>query len=240
MYKKRLNLICGAIFAFLLIAAVLIRIGTPRYKVEDFTGRPYQDVAEWISRNSVNPDKVIISFKYSETVPENTVIHQNLRENAVLSGDNSLVVTVSKGSDPNLKIEMPDFSGMNQDEIQSWLDNEGLTDYRFISQINEDAEEGLFLASDPEVGYRVTRNQPVTITICEHDHSTTAALPDFKGKTADDIQAWADKNNITVNFIYYYDTAASGTFLFSDYEPGTQIDKGSSISVAVSAGPSQQ
>lgn len=236
MLNKRLNIILGIIAAVLLAAALMQRFALRQYTVEDFKGRSYNDVLRWMEQNSVPENNVVFNYTYSETIPENTVIAQNISPNRKISGSNSLVITLSQGEDPNYRVELIDFSDMNRSEITEWLDDNGITTYQFSTIIDDEREEGSFVSSEPQIGTRITRNEPVTITLSEHDPSPTVAFPDFTGKTREDIQKWADRYDISVNYIYYYDNAERDTYLFSDYPEGTQIEKGGRISVAISNG----
>ena len=233
---KRHDYILLIIAAVLIIAAMYQRLSIKKYTVQNFTGSSSKEVEKWMDTESVPEKNVVFNRIYSETVPEGTVIYQSIDANRTVSGNNSLVVTVSKGSDPNFRITLTDFSDMNQDEITEWFEKNRIRNYQFIQAIDDNRPEGTFLSVDPSQGTRITRDEPVTVTMSMHDNSPTVAFPDFTGQTVDDIQTWADQNDITVNFVYYYDTSAYGTFLFSDVPVGIEIEKGSYLSVAVSSG----
>ncbi|MBE6109013.1 MAG: PASTA domain-containing protein [Erysipelotrichaceae bacterium] len=237
MINKRINIVLGIIFVILLAVAIFTRTGSSKIKVEDFTGKTYQDVINWAETNSVPDKSVVFNYVYSDTIPENNVISQNIRSGSFIASRNSLVLNISKGINPDKRITLMDFTGMNSEMIEAWLTENNFTNYRISSEINENAEENLFLYSEPAAGTRIRKDDEVNIVICEHDHSTTTSFPDFTGLTITEIQEWADTNNIQVNYIYYTDAAAEGSFLFSDLPVGSEIDKGSTISVAVSSGP---
>ena len=236
MPVKRHDYILLLATAVLLIIAVYQRISIKKFTVQNFTGGSVNEVEKWMDSASVPERNVVFNNIYSETVAEGTVISQNIEPGRTVAGNNSLIITVSKGSDPNYKIVIADFSEMDQNAITGWFDENRIENYQFVFAVNENRPEGIFLSSTPVAGTRITRDESVTVTMCMHDHSTTVAFPDFTGQTVDEIQAWADENEITVNFIYYYDASASGTFMFSDISAGTEIEKGTSLSIAVSAG----
>lgn len=236
MQIKKLTFISAAVLAVLLIATLFLRMSEPKYTLPDFTGQTKEDIISWMTQNNIPSDKTVFIYSYSDTVPENTVITQSIKEGKTIPERSSVTFTLSKGEDPDKRIMIADFTGMNQEQIEQWLKENGFTNYSFASEINDDAEEGLFLYSDPKTESRITRDDEIIITMCEHDHSATVALPDFTGKTAAEIEAWAAKYSITVNYIYYMNEATYGSFLFSDIAAGTEIEKGGYISVAVSSG----
>lgn len=236
MSNKLLNIIMGLLAAFLLMLAMIQRYGQKTYTVEDFSGKTYQDVIQWMEKNSVPEHNVVFDHRYSDTVPENGIISQSISPNRTVSGNNSVVIAVSQGEDPYQKIELIDFTGMDQESITDWFEENRIINYQFITKLNEDIEEGLFVSSEPAAGIRIAKDAEVIVEIAEHDHSPTVAFPDFSGKTRNDIQDWADKYDISVNYIYYYDNSAKDSFLFSDFAVGTEIDKGGRISVAISNG----
>lgn len=238
MSKRSLNLILSIASLILLIFALFSRTSEKKYKTENFRGRPYSEVVRWMEINGIPSEDIIFNYVFHESIPRDTVISQNLNENSLIYSKSPLVVSVSKGIDPDQRIVLPDFTGLDKDEITEWSTENGV-EVTFINKINEDKEEGIFLASDPISGTRITRDQLVRVAICIHDHSPTVPLPDFTGKKKDEIQKWADKYNIEVNYIYYYDASPEDTFLYSDIEAGTEIDKGGYISVAISSGPGQ-
>ena len=237
MPVKRHDYILLIAAAVLLIMAVMQRVNIKKFTIQNFTGSPVKEVENWMSAESVPDKNVVFNRVFSETVAEGTVISQSIEPGRTVSGNNSIVVTVSKGADPNYRITLADFSEMDQSSIEKWLEDNRIESYQFVYAINENKTEGLFLSSTPAAGTRIKRNESVTVTMCMHDHSTTVIFPDFTGQTVNEIQEWADENEITVSFIYYYDESANGTFMFSDISAGTEIEKGTSLSIAVSAGP---
>ena len=236
MSKNKLNIILIIFAAVLLIVALFQRHGQKKYTVDDFKGQTYQTVINWMEENSVPSSNVVFDYHYSDTVPENTVISQSIAANRTVSGNNSLIVTVSKGEDPGKKVVLIDFSEMDQAAITAWLDENRIEEYQFSTVIDDDLKEGTFISSDPAAGTRIKRDTPVIITMSIHDPSPTVALPDFTGMKREEIQAWADKYGISVNYIYYYDASEQETFLYSDIPAGTQVDKGGRISIAISNG----
>lgn len=238
MSKHKLNFLLTLILFLMVFAVLCSRISTVKYSAKKHIGSTEQAVREWMTENKIKDDSVIFGYAYSE-LPEGTVIHQNISENGLFSSKNALVLTVSDGEDPNRRIELIDFTGMDQKQIENWLKQQNLTEYSFESEINESVEEGLYLHSDPPPGSRVTRSEKITFIICEHDHSTTVILPDFTGKTIEDVSTWAENNEIITSFYYYYDDSPAGSFLFCDLPAGAEIEKRSYLAFAISSGTGQ-
>ena len=238
MSKHRLNILLGILLAAFTVLSLFARFGIRKYTAADFTGRSEQDVTRWIEEEQIPSETVIISHVYSE-LPEGIVLHQNIKENGTFSSNRALVLTVSKGEDPYQRIELIDFAEMDQKQIEDWLKQNGFVNYTFSTEINEEKEEGSFLYSSPQTGSRITKDTEIHIVMCEHDHSTTVALPDFTGKTTEDIDAWAAENDIIPAYYYYFDTSPAGSFLYCDVETGTILEKGTSLGFAISSGPGQ-
>lgn len=228
---RRIVNIIFTIFAILLIAFIIFQKSkVSSYTISDFVGQTEEDVRSWADQNDVPSSSFVFADAYSSE-DEGTIIAQSLEAGSSFQEGDVITFTVSKGLSPSTEIQLPDFTGETQGEIQQWCDDNGMTNVTFTTQ-DSDQAEGTFLAQDPASGTMVTQDTAITITLA---HQTSVTLPDFTGQTMDEISTWCTANGITPNFIYTWSEAAYNTYVDSDVAAGTSVDIGSTINFYISS-----
>lgn len=235
MSKRKMTLISGIVCIVLAVIVFLSIITEKKYQVSNLTGQSVQEVKEWMTQNNIPENKVIYAETFSDRVPADHVVSQSIDPSGKITSRKSLVLTISKGENPDKKIALPDFTGKNRDEIEKWLNDNEFSNYQIIDIDTDNADQNsYFCSSEPIAGSNLTKDSEIKISVFKY--KTTVVFPDFTGKNSADIQSWADRYGIQVNLTYYYDVSEPETYLYSDLEAGTEIEKGSTVNIAVSAG----
>lgn len=105
--------------------------------VPDFYGETYGTALIWSFDNGI---QLVPSSDFTDDVEPNTVYFQDIAAGDSIKKGSSLVIKYSSGYDPNGIIEVPDFSGMTEDDVKVWLAEHNIGKYSFLTSIDDSAE----------------------------------------------------------------------------------------------------
>lgn len=136
---KRLLIFCS------MITVLLILGGCSRPSddvMPDLVGAEYGDVFRLATDHDLD---IIVNSTFSDTVAPNTIVSQSISPGTALEDGMELVITYSRGRDPNGAVVVPDFTGLTQSDIATWLDAEDISNRRFYKIFDDDAAEGVYV-----------------------------------------------------------------------------------------------
>ena len=171
---------------------------------------------------------------FSDTVPEGQVMDQTPDGNKQAAEGSEVTLIISKGKKPAEQVDVPNITGMTEDEALKALETAGLTGKKVGEEAN-DAEAGKVFWQGTNTGTKVDKGSEV-----EYKVSTgpdTVAVPDVTG----DSERNAKKRLEDAGFSYgetqyaYSDTVSKG--LVISYNPGGNVAPGTQITLTVSQGP---
>ncbi|MFN2606890.1 MAG: PASTA domain-containing protein [Acidimicrobiales bacterium] len=153
------------------------------------------------------------------------------RPGARLKEGSTVTLTVSAGPVP---VPVPMVAGLDQDAAQSAIRAAGLTVGAVTSRNDEVAPEGRVLSASPAGGTAPTGSK-VDLTVSAGP--APRSVPDLAGRSYDDaVAALAQLGLKAARTDDYSDTVAVGTVTGSTPGAGASVDRGSTVSVAVSKG----
>lgn len=234
--KIILTSVCMGVIAAGTTVFLLAKSSSSSVKVENFVGYTKSQMNAWIEENGIADDRVTYSYEYDEEREKDIVIAQSLKEGESLSEDNTLDITLSNGADPDKEFTMSDFTGKYEDEIKAWFEENKFQNVTYTYEYHEDQEDKLFISSQPAAGTTVKRKDTVKIVISVKEPQTIT-VPDLMSYSKENIDAWAETNQITINYEEQYsDTVESGKVISVSVEAGTTITQGDSIDIVISKG----
>ena len=129
------KIMIGAAAALIIaIIGVYFLFFAPKIKVENFVGKTTNNVGIWAKENGIDTKNIVMNQVYSMDYDADQIISQNKKEGSKIKKDSTLIFEVSKGADPDEKIEFPDIKNMTLDEINDWISEkqavEGEGEYR--------------------------------------------------------------------------------------------------------------
>ena len=124
--KQKKNLIPTIIFisTLLIIMVVLLLIFTKGSTVPDMIGWKENDVSTWGKNSNA---AVVYESRYSDDTGTGEVIEQQLAPGSKLKRNGTIIITISRGADPNENIVFPDVKEMNLTEINRWINENKLS-----------------------------------------------------------------------------------------------------------------
>ena len=129
---------------------------------------------------------------------------------------------------------VPDVVGMTQDEAEATLADAGYG-VAVNSEPNDEFEEGIVFAQDPEDGTELEEGQTVTIVVSEGP--AAEPMPDVTGMDADEAEALLEEDyGLVVSQAEGACAAPPGTVCDQDPPPGTEVSPGDSATLFVQPG----
>lgn len=205
--------------------------------VIDFTGKTAQEVMSWVDKEKLKSNQYKYEYKYSDDIGKDIVIEQNLTEGELYE-EQTLIFTISKGSNPSLEIEVPDFVKMTKSEIEEFFKENKFSDYTFEYSVSKTiAKDGFIKINKDTTTLKRDDVIVVTISIGKENIGLDIVMPDFEGASKSTVKTWCSENNITCKFTEEYsNTVKSGLIISQEPVAKTDLKTGGKATFNVSAG----
>ena len=179
-------LLGGTIFLTKLVSGFTKTDKKVEYVVEDYSGMTKDEVHEILLKNGIQHD-----FKYVEndSVAPDIVMEQSIEKGTKITSGSTLktlILTVSKK--PN-SIILPDYTGVNYNDVCSSLEALGLVPMK-ISESTTEVESDLVIRTEPKEGTAVAPGSTVLVVYAVEP--TNCTVPDICGKTVKDAKVDID------------------------------------------------
>ncbi|MCI8659329.1 MAG: PASTA domain-containing protein [Lachnospiraceae bacterium] len=175
---------------------------------------------------------------YSKEIPANRISYQEIKENTLVEKDTTLVVLISKGEEKGV---IPSVKGLQKEEAEKILEEAGFTNIR----LEESQEEGVYnsvLKISEEQGDNVVLDKEIVLTICVNeenqleDESVQIEVPKLDGMEREEAGRVLEEAGFLVNWIEEASDEPKGTILGHTPKAGEKANKGSYVTVRISAG----
>lgn len=239
--KKRRKVAISLIIVCLILALGSFAIKQwMKVELPNFEGKTKAQMQQWCAENNMNYSE---TASYSMEVEEDFVITQSINPGQRVVKKTTIEATVSKGADPEEKIEVPDFSTMKAAEIKNWIKDQKLTGVQLKEEASSTVERGMMIGYEFQgVGVEAssfTRKDSLIITMSAGKKvEESKKIPDLTNKTQEEVKEWAEKNKIKVRFQEERsDTVAEQKVISQSIEEGNIIENEQEVVVTISAGP---
>ncbi|MBF0696177.1 Stk1 family PASTA domain-containing Ser/Thr kinase [Actinomyces bowdenii] len=195
-----------------------------------------------VSGKSQDEARTILQSQGLSVGNATTEDHATVAKDSVIRTDPVSGTSVQRGSTVSLVLstgqtEVPDLSGMTQEEARSALSDAGLTVGNVTQEESSTVEEGKVVSHSPNKGGQVKQGSEVNIVISSG--SNKVAVPDVAGMSQEEaIKAMQDKG-LQVSpegDLVPSDSVEAGKVVSSDPAAGTEVAKGSTVRLKVSSG----
>ena len=138
--------------------------------------------------------------------------------------------------DDGPQVEVADVVGMEFETAKRALENDGFTVGEPVEETSEDVPEGDVISQDPEAGTEATKGSEVTLTVSSGAGQVTIPqLTGFKFSEAKELLE-SDKYGLKVEKNVQESSAPKNEVINSNPPGGTEVDKGSTVTLLVSQG----
>lgn len=208
-----------------------------KVQVTNMVGWSVTDAQSWASNNELT---LVATSEYSlET--EDTIISQSIEAGENVSKKSTINIVVSLGADPDELIVIPDFDETwTKASILSWLKEEQISDYTFTTQLTNTGDSNYFVEYSLDVDKdSFKRSDSISFVVTSNTSSSPVTVVDFSNYSKDQIDEWAEDNNIKISYIYEYSSSIQeDKVIDQSVEAEEEIDQNSTIKITLSLGES--
>lgn len=177
-----------------------------------------------------------VTYEASDTVPVGNVVSQSPEALSTDAPDKKVSVVVSSGKAAPKKVKVPDLKGMNQAAAEKELAKVGLKAVCDGSAETTESDPGTVFKQSIDAGTKVTEGTKVTFTIALAPSTVTVPYV----VSLSEADAEAALTNAQLNYdttSVYSDDVNEGVVVSQSYAAGTEVQVGTTVSVAISLGP---
>lgn len=203
----------------------------------DMIGLSENDAMLWANKNDI---QLVFVDVYSETEEAGAVISQSIPSQTHVSKTDIVELTVSMGMDPNKVISLPQFDNLwTKSAIIAWIEDNHISNYQFISIVDDTATDNSLLDFSTENGSLDTmkRSEPILFNIATHPEAVVVTMSDLLNLSQAQAENWAVTNGIeTVIKTAFSSSVDKGKVISQDILAGSAIESGSTVVLVISKG----
>ena len=167
----------------------------------------------------------------SDTVPEGKVAQTNPSPGSKVKAGQTIRAYLSSGSD---QVDVPDLSGMTQDQARSTLKGVGL-ELGNVTSVDSEKEKDRIVEQDPATGTKVKKGTAIGVSISS-GKAAQVEIPTVVGIGREDAEAQLKALGLTVTIEEVAGNQPAGQVLSIEPGEGSKVDKNSSVKLKVSKG----
>ena len=242
-YNKNKNIRYIIIAITIIVIAVLIFIGFRMLNsitVKDFTNTNINEAKTWGLKNNIEIEtEEVFSVEYNE----NLIISQNIETGKKLQKGSKIGFVVSKGTDPEENIKVPDLKEMDLNQIREWITANKLQSISVVQEFNEAIEKGKFIKLEfkeegiTEESYKRKNGMIIYVSKGSDALEKNIEVPNFSGKMKTEVEEWGKTNGVQVTYVEAgSDKTMEGSVISQSIESKTKISKQDTIEIVISLG----
>lgn len=241
MKRKKKNK--GKLAGLSALAAVLIGVitymimtgGAQEYQVPDLTNMTLEEAREALENNELKLSDDF-EFEASDEVEEDHIIRSKPGFNQFVKKGREIKVTVSSGTEDTEKI-VPDVENRTQEEAEKMIKEAGLK-CKTVEKYSETIQYGYVISQSPKAKTNVAEGYTVTIYVSAdvEDPDAQVTLPKLTSFSETEARAMLEQLGLTAKVDVQESTVAEGTVIAQSPTAKTNLKKGSTVHLTVSAG----
>ena len=170
----------------------------------------------------------------SDDVPEGQVYDQSPAAGTKVDVHTQVTINISSGKE---KFSLDDVTGMQYQQAQSQLENDGLVvslEFDYSDSVGSDK----VISTSPKAGSQVAKGDTITITASKGKETKTTTVPNLLGQNIDDAIQMIKDAGLTYNgkSSDYSDSYSENQVMNQSISAGKTVDEGTTISLTVSLG----
>lgn len=238
--KREKHIITAAIIAGVILV-LLMGIGgfmviNSMNTVPNFIGMTYDEAAAKAESKGIT---VEFEQVYKEDSEAGEVVEQSVEPGSKIKEDKDFVVVLSINVGENA-ILVPDIIDITKSKAEDKLRENSLT-LGDVKYVHSNKPVGTVLSQDPKAGELVAVNSSINIEVSQGEIEEEVPMPNLVNKTKEEAEAALEELGLIPKFIDgYSDTVEEGKIIDQGVKPDTNIGVGSSITLTVSKGKSEE
>lgn len=235
---KALAIVAGVLLVLAVVAYFLFF--APKIEMLNFVGMTKNDVAAWVKQQGIDSTGILFTEQYDFDTEDGTILSQSVAPGKKVKNNVKINFSLSKGPDPDERINVPDLYAMEKEDIQAWISENKLMKTKISTSYNDNVD------ANGVIDY--------TFTGCEEDSFTrgctlkinvskgsapagSVSVEDFEKKPYATVESWAKSKKINLNKVEQYSDKIDKDYVISQsVSAGKTIKEGETLTVVVSLG----
>ena len=184
---------------------------------------------EWAKENDISYQ---VNYEFSDSVKKGGIISTSHQEGQAIKDEDTVVVTVSKGS----SIKVPNFVGSSKTNIQTKCNSLGLSCSFKYGGNTESTSKDIAIKQSQKSGAIVASGTNIIITLSSGIYEKVT-VPSFVGSMKSAIQTKCNSLGITCKFVYESSYSSTKKDTCTKQSTTGKVNKGSTITITLSKGP---
>ena len=199
--------------------------------IPNFYQKTIAEVNEWKNSNNI---KVIENYEYSDIIPKDYIISQNLMAPTLTKDTDELTITISLGPDLLKEVIVPNFIGLKYDEVIKYIEENHLSNATIDYQNSEKEIDTVISQSKSGT---MKRNEELTIIIAKEEIDGEVEIIDFTNQSLLSAKSWLLKYGFKVEILEEYsDTIEMGNVIKQSVVNESKDPKEETIILTISKG----
>ncbi|CAH1854282.1 Stk1 family PASTA domain-containing Ser/Thr kinase [Convivina praedatoris] len=229
--KRRWLLACGLVCLLGMVIFFVNQSQTNYVKVPDLSNLSQSQATSKLESAHLVADNNV-TYTTSKTVSKDEVIKTSPSVGSRVKRGSKIRLIISTGAG---KIRFGDFTDSDYGATAAQLNAQGFTVKKELTTSN-DVPAGKIISQSLEAGSLVDPTD-TTVTFVVSSGVAKVNVPDFSGKTRNEVQAWSRANNITVSYISQTNQAPKNEVLTQSLSAGSKMSVDQTLEVTISDGP---
>ena len=212
----------------------------PTIEVPNFVGKTQKEVAQWVTQQGIEKNGIIFNQEYSLEYDDGQIMSQSIEAGKKVKKDVKLDFVMSKGADPDEKIEVPDIKNMTKDELNTWVQKNKLAKTKIMTSYSEEVEKDAVISFEFKgcQSDEFTRGCTLNISVSKGPQPAgTITVEDFKGKMYEEAEAWAKSKKVVSEKVEVFSNdIAQGMIVSQSIAKGKTMKEKEVITFTVSKG----
>ena len=206
------------------------------FRLYNLVGLNYNEVLDDPAYDQIELE--ISSTEPSDEYDEGIIIEQDPRANTSVRQGSVVRVVVSSG----LRLyPVPDVSGLNQEQAEQEITNAGFVP-TVVQQSDDTVPAGQVINTSPGANEEAKKGSTVTIYLStgSRNLTTLTTVPRVVGMTRSQAEQELANFDLTASFTEVDSTQPAGRVISQNYDEGTRVAEGTTVTLEVSSGNAPQ
>ena len=235
--KKRSIILIAAIVAAILLGVILAAVFANReeVKVPNFRTMTIEEAEQYLEDNDINLKIKEGKDVISDEVEEGHIVSQDPSAEEKVKEGSTITVNISKGPGD---VSVPNLVGKSESELSEYLQAAGLSLGK-VSTESSDKEAGTVISQSPKAGETAEKGSKVDVVVSDGTMNE-ATVPYVEGKTLSQAKSILSEAGFSASVSYEFSSATEGEVISQSPGGNSQLKKGSSVKIVVSAGQKEE
>lgn len=239
-FKNKTTAIAANSFVLILLIAFnglymagILKLPTQSY-IPSFSNKPLTEAMSWALDNNIEFDQ---TFEYSDDIDKYNVIYQSVDPYTLTKDISTLDLVISNGPDYEKEVIVPDMTGLDVEEVMTFIEENKLNNVSFKFEENTSVERNIVISQSSSGTMKRNESIIFTVSIGNKADLSPISLKDLKDETLLRASLYLGQNGVLYELKYEFsDEVAKDHVISSSPKAGTTVNPDDLVTLTISKG----